>query len=93
MTDRIFIEHDLKAALEDGYQAGFEAAQPKWISVKDRLPEPGMGKLLVFVQHEHGNIVDMARYLGSVGWDLVSWKLWDNCVTHWMPLPEPPKEE
>ena len=33
------IGHDLKMAFEDGYQAGVEAAQPKWISVEERLPE------------------------------------------------------
>ena len=74
--------------------AELEAQVPRWISVKDRLPEPGITKLIVTVQHEHGNTVDMARYLGpQEGWDLVSWKLWDKNVTHWMPLPEPPKDE
>lgn len=74
--------------------AELEAQVPKWISVNDRLPEPGITKLIVTVRHEHGNIVDMARYLGpQEGWDLVSWKLWDKNVTHWMPLPEPPKDE
>lgn len=74
--------------------AKLEAQVPKWISVNDRLPEPGITKLIVTVRNEHGNIVDMARYLGpQEGWDLVSWKLWDKNVTHWMPLPEPPKDE
>lgn len=64
----------------------------EWISVKDRLPEPGIRKVLVFVPHEHGGIIDMARYLGENGWDFVSWKIFDSGVTHWLPLPEPPKE-
>lgn len=64
----------------------------EWISVKDRLPDPGITKILVLVQHRHGAIIDMARYLGKQGFDLVSWKLWDSDVTHWMPLPEPPGE-
>ena len=34
--DRVIIEHDLKMAFDDGYQAGLEAAQPKWISVGER---------------------------------------------------------
>lgn len=73
--------------------AELEAQVPKWISVNDRLPEPGITKLIVTVRHEHGNIVDIARYLGpQEGWDLVLWKVWDENVTHWMPLPEPPKE-
>lgn len=49
-------------------------------------------KVLVFVPHEHGGIIDMARYLGENGWDFVSWKIFDSGVTHWLPLPEPPKE-
>lgn len=66
--------------------------QTRWISVNERLPEPGIQKILVYVQSEHVCVIDMARYLGEKGFDLVSWKLWDNCVTHWMPLPEAPKE-
>ena len=50
----------------------------EWISVKDRLPEPGIRKVLVFVPHEHGGIIDMARYLGENGWDFVSWKIFDS---------------
>lgn len=65
----------------------------RWISVKNKLPEPGIKKVIVFVPHEHGPIIDMARYLGEQGWDLVSFELWDENVTHWMPLPEPPKED
>lgn len=71
-----------------------EADAPKWVSVKCRLPKPGITKMFVTIRHEHGSIVDMARYLGGKeGWDLATWKIWDNNVTHWMPLPEPPKED
>lgn len=37
--EKAIIEHDLKMAFNDGYQAGYEVAQPKWISVEERLPE------------------------------------------------------
>ena len=60
----------------------------KWISVKDRLPEEGE---------------DVLTYRGSgyrvEALESVSRKYWENdifCyypVTHWMPLPQPPKGE
>lgn len=34
-----YTENDIKNAFNDGYVAGVEAAQPKWISVEERLPE------------------------------------------------------
>lgn len=56
----------------------------KWISVKDKLPEKA-GPYLVF----HDDIgVGIALYLGGL------WLADNNhyeFVTHWMPLPEPPK--
>lgn len=66
---------------------------PRWIPVTERLPENPVKKVLVFVPHTHGNIVDAGRYLGADGWVLEGWYLTQNAVTHWMPLPEPPEVE
>lgn len=57
-----------------------------WISVKDRLPEydePVFGY--------DGELADMGivNYLNGEFFDLYGD---DMNVTHWMPLPEPPKE-
>lgn len=49
----------------------------EWIGVKDRLPEKD-GWHLVFAPGYWGN-----RRIYGIG----------GMVTHWMPLPEPPKEE
>lgn len=64
----------------------------RWIPVTERLPEDPVKKYIVFVPHPHGNIVDVGRYLGADGWVLEGWYLTQSSVTHWMPLPEPPKE-
>ena len=71
----------------------------KWISVKDRLPDC-MGEVLVIVSGKpHENITldgayEIAEYDPVEGWILEMWPEWrSGVVTHWMPLPEPPKGE
>lgn len=65
-----------------------------WISVKDRLPEIGTSILYC----AFGRSVGEGTYQGFDGnhhvWNMyaVSGTHWDDEVTHWMPLPEPPKE-
>lgn len=66
---------------------------PRWIPVTERLPEDPVQKVLIFVQHTHGNIVDVGRYLGADGWVLEGWYLTQTSVTHWMPLPTGPEVE
>ncbi len=65
---------------------------PKWISVKERLPIDRLKKYLVAFRDVGGSIVDMARYFPSDGWTCDNWDVPQNLITHWMPLPEPPKE-
>lgn len=57
----------------------------KWISVEERLPEDS-GDVLVC--HKNGFITTNA-WLGHNWW----FKNEKNPITHWMPLPQPPKEE
>ena len=59
----------------------------KWIPVTERLPE-GLGNVLVC--GERGGIY-VASY-GYRGWHKVNSKTHYCNPTHWMPLPEPPKE-
>ena len=66
---------------------------PKWISVKERLPIDRIKKYLVAFQDAGGSIVDMARYFPSDGWTCDNWDVPQNLITHWMPLPDPPKED
>nr|DAL53670.1 MAG TPA_asm: Protein of unknown function (DUF551) [Caudoviricetes sp.] len=66
----------------------------EWISVKDRLPESQADVLVVAFWHE--------RWQTMMGWHSDMGKKWrvitphgerePGGVTHWMPLPDPPKE-
>lgn len=71
----------------------------KWISVDDRLPDQS-GEVLVIVSgNPQKNITlnfayELAEYDPYDGWIMEMWPEWeDTVVTHWMPLPEPPKGE
>jgi hypothetical protein len=78
---------------KEDFVAGYQAAQ-QWISVKDRLPKIGEWVLI------NGPEVCQRVASPSSSWD---WEFaWatdhhsfyePTCVTHWMPLPEAPKEE
>ena len=65
-----------------------------WISVKDELPE--VDKPIIYCAF--GTSVGEGTYRGFNGIHHV-WHMyacggthWDNEITHWLPLPEPPKE-
>lgn len=67
----------------------------EWIKVTDRLPENEDWVLVV--SHIRGEpLVEMGCYVNCVeyqGWEAIDSFLDRPCnVTHWMPLPEPPKE-
>ena len=58
----------------------------KWISVKDKLPPKGINVIVcttsrnIAIDYRYGNSEDVGR------------TEFRYSVTHWMPLPEPPKE-
>ena len=64
-----------------------EGRLPRWISVEERLPEDGQAVIVVLADR----------------WCMMGWRwqgkwytkptIVETGVTHWMPLPEPPKEE
>ena len=71
----------------------------EWISVKDRLPDQS-GEVLVIVSgNPQKNITlncayELAEYDPYDGWIMEMWPEWEDAiVTHWMPIPEPPKGE
>ena len=95
--------------LDDAYEQGWfdlqecieelPSAQPEqqWIPCSERLPEPRLRVLAT-----DGNFVGEAYmsktedwYRSGIPWT-VAWKDWmkeNTTVSHWMPLPEPPKGE
>ena len=80
--------------------------QMEWISVKDRLPDDeqevlviahGWDGRLVYVG-SHKRVEAQKSWLTGITNKSSEWSLWgwsylkEPMVTHWMPLPEPPKE-
>lgn len=70
----------------------------KWISANDELPLEADEFVLVVVNRQYKNIkfeeaIQIADY-SDEGWIIDGFEDWGNLdVTHWMPLPEPPKME
>ena len=64
-----------------------------WISVKDRLPEKDSTVLIYTEAHD--------TYMAKIYKDSEAWPISNSCgccgreerFTHWMPLPQPPKED
>ena len=63
----------------------------EWISVKDRLPENIANRVLVVCERSNG--VFYAHYEKPFWINLETDKPFISTVTHWMPLPKPPKGE
>ena len=64
-----------------------------WISVKDRLPDESE-EYLVFSKRGYRSVLDYStRHKEFNAKDTDKKPLHAIEVTHWMPLPEPPKEE
>ncbi len=63
--------------------------QSEWISVKDRLPEKE-GTYLTYTENEQIHIDCFCIYPNHGTKFFVGG---NGKVTHWMPLPEPPKGE
>ena len=70
--------------------AQLEEAQPKWISVKEKLPEND-DNYLVFTSDKYE--VEIANYYGDCEWITRDLTNWIRHVTHWMPIPQMPKED
>lgn len=71
----------------------------EWISVDDRLPDQSGNVLVIVSGNPQKNITldcayELAEYDPYDGWIMEMWPEWEDAVvTHWMPIPEPPKGE
>lgn len=63
------------------------AAQPKWISVEDRLPGYNAGMRFI-VSRDDGTVCEGLFEVSNGRWyEVTTDGLWEIEVTHWMPLP------
>ena len=66
----------------------------EWVSVEERLPENG--QIVLF--HQKDGFIYCAEYFAGNALMPPGWFIDNDCwdakeVTHWMPLPAPPKKE
>lgn len=93
------VESDcVDALLKDAlaYIQQLEAAHPKWISVEERLPDD-RGNFITKIHCDNGDWIEVNTF------DHMEKEWWHDAVnhtvkatefvTHWMPLPEPPKDD
>ena len=80
MTEQDMIIQDLRRE-----NAELKASAPKWISVDDRLPEQGEEAICIAAD---GDMM-IGKYT-EWGW---MFPCYFEDLTHWMPLPQPPKGE
>ena len=80
------------------WQAAKAQAVPEWISVEDSLPEKNANVLLNVVARRRGKPFSCIGFYSVEPDDEPCFILDDNFtilkgVTHWMPLPKPPKAQ
>lgn len=78
-----------RAQYAQGYSDGRADAMPRWINLKERLPKHGE-IVLCYTKYFYEVLQwddDAEQWVGQYS---VNAK---HYVTHWMPRPEPPKEE
>ena len=69
-----------------------DLGKPRWIPVTERLPKYGERVLVFGGVTMYVAYYDKNRY-GGESWHKLNSKSHHCNPTHWMPLPEPPKEE
>ncbi len=65
----------------------------EWISVEDRLPEPGIFVLVSFPGYPESLGVGINIYSAAHGWELKQTDSYAAGITHWQPLPPLPEVE
>lgn len=80
--------------LREAFEAGAQwmGKQSPWISIKDKLPEPGQEVFLYdkdsVTHYAVGWLRKKKRYCES-GWFVTDGYVTDESITHWMPIEKP----
>lgn len=87
--------NDDRRQYEQGYKDAME--RMRWIPVSERLPAPYIPVLTCRQSFDNRPpIIKVDKMIQGYG-DALEWvddlHTWKTVVTHWMPLPEPPKGE
>ena len=76
------------------YNAGYrKQSEGEWVSVEDRLPDNNTERVLVFLMDDDftkpigENKIDTDRFVDG------KWVRWSRFVTHWRPMPDPPRQQ
>ena len=64
----------------------------EWVSVKDRLPDAGGYVVCIAKRNPFSRFMPMVARIEKNGWVNPITEQYISEVTHWMPMPEPPKE-
>ena len=91
MTEKDLIIQDLRRE-----NAKLRARVPQWISVDDRLPEPKHefdARNWYLVALSNGVVKELAYEFHNHSVFGYGWRETAYPVTHWMPMPQPPKGE
>ena len=86
---KFYIENDCLYKLMEDLMIANGVTVQEWISVNDKLPEDGESVLT----YKNGNVDVQVYEKNRNGWIQGNWFWSMATVTHWMPLPEPPKGE
>ena len=65
----------------------------KWIPVEDRLPEAGGYVVCIAKRNPFSRFMPMVARIEKNGWVNPMTEQYISEVTHWMPMPELPKED
>ena len=86
------IPHKLKEEIADHLIANGVTVQ-EWISVKDGLPEVGGYVVCIAKRNPFSRFMPMVARIEKNGWVNPMTEQYISEVTHWMPMPNPPKGE
>ena len=65
----------------------------EWVSVDDRLPEAGGYVVCIAKRNPFSRFMPMIARIEKNGWVNPITEQYISEVTHWMPIPQPPKGE